>query len=94
MKSAMKLGDTVRGDYHGVDIEGVLVSFDMSGYVYVRPTTPVTIYGVGRDEVAFDKYAKKSLSVVRAGPDLSEEQVGYTGDTCLGAFFLRGGRTA
>jgi hypothetical protein len=63
MKTTIRLGDTVKGIYHGTPFEGVLRSFDGSGYLYIVPTSPLTVYGVPRESIAIHPQSEERDSL-------------------------------
>lgn len=90
MNSAMaiELGDTVKATYHGVDFEGVVVSFDASGYVNIKPTTPFELFGSMRDRVALDVYQRRTMRLVKRG-NVKPEDVAEHVAGSLGGAYLR-----
>lgn len=74
MSNALRLGDTVTGNYHGVSFTGTVGGYDGSGYVYIKFASPVTVYGVARDEVGIhpDSDERDSLRIIASAinPDV------------------------
>ncbi len=89
MSETMRLGDKVAGNYGDVAIEGTLVAFDGSGYVYVQVANPVTIFGRERTELCFAPYERRQLRVVERGPELSDDDVRELPASCVGGAYLR-----
>ena len=88
MTTSMKLGDTVSGEYHGAKFEGIITAFDASGFCYVRLAAPVIVHGCERDDLAIDSYERKSLTFVKAGPELQASDVLEMGSRCMGLVCL------
>lgn len=88
MNTALNLGDTVTGNYHGVAFTGTVHAYDGSGYLYVKPVGTFSVYGVVRDQLAFEprNTDRASLRVVarpEVAPELREYPYELTGLVCV-----------
>lgn len=84
----MKLGDTVRGEYMGTMIEGVIHAYDGSGCIYVTPAKPVEILGKVRDSLCFDRHDRHALRLVKSAPALESGDVHDHGYAMMGLMCL------
>ncbi len=89
----MKLGDTVRVDYFGTEVVGVLSSYDHSGGVCVDLEPPVSIMGVERDGVYLAPNQRARMTLVTSAAEPGDVRT-FPDGVIGGAYIPRAAKVA
>ncbi len=76
----LKIGDTVKGNYYGVDFEGQITSFDMSGLCI---DCKITVYDVERDGIWISHQERAECRITKTanapeGIRCATDAIGFT----------------